>query len=202
MLETYDFQTTYTYVRKNKVFGWGFQWDLERMHYLASEVPEDLGIVELGSFKGLSTIFLAAGAKSGYGTIVTAVDHFLGSDEHQKDWTPEEIRRDFFNNVKESGLDNIEVMEMTTLEAAKKYNGQVKLLFIDASHRYEDIKDDFNAWYPKVITGGNIIIHDAVTWAEPKKFYNEILSTGLVIPDTNWKDPIDSKICAGFLLKK
>ena len=51
---------------------------------LAEVWPGEGDIVEIGSFKGKSTCFLAQGAlRSGRGK-VHAVDHFQGSPEHQK----------------------------------------------------------------------------------------------------------------------
>ncbi len=51
---------------------------------LAEVWPVEGDIVEIGSFKGKSTCFLAQGAlRSGRGK-VHAVDHFRGSPEHQK----------------------------------------------------------------------------------------------------------------------
>src|SRR5690554_3594375 len=54
----------------------GLIWKSEgaRLAHLASLVPADQAIVEIGSYKGKSTAFLAAGAKAGHRPTVHAVD--------------------------------------------------------------------------------------------------------------------------------
>ena len=55
---------------------------------------------------------------------------------------------------------------MTSLEASKLYEDEsLDVVFLDASHKYEDIKDDMIAWYPKVKKEGIIGGHD-YTWCD------------------------------------
>ena len=55
------------------------------MLYILSKIGEGDGeIVEIGSFMGLSTCWLAKGAKDAGRECVTAIDHFTGSVEHQE----------------------------------------------------------------------------------------------------------------------
>jgi len=46
---------------------------------------------------------------------------------------------------------------LTTIE-----ENQVDLLHIDAGHTYEGVRNDWNTWYPRVISGGVIMIHDTL----------------------------------------
>src|SRR5262245_32629787 len=63
----------------------GFLTDLEgyALLLLAAQGPGLGQIVEIGSYLGRSTAFLAAGSRLAGREKVTAVDHFLGSPEHQ-----------------------------------------------------------------------------------------------------------------------
>jgi|AGTN01.1.fsa_nt_gi hypothetical protein len=63
----------------------GFLHDLEgyTLLQLAARGSGTGAIVEIGSFMGRSTAFLAAGSKLAGREKVIAVDHFRGSPEHQ-----------------------------------------------------------------------------------------------------------------------
>ena len=171
------------YIKEKNIEGWFGGGEGANIFKLICETPIEFDVVELGSFMGRSTIYIAAAGKvSGRSKIIT-VDHFEGSSEHPGlGYTPQMIREGFFKNIKEVGFeDYIEVMDMSTHEASQKYNGQIAILFIDAAHEYKSIKQDFEDWYPKVISGGWIIIHDAVFWENPKRVFNEAIAEGKLI---------------------
>jgi hypothetical protein len=53
------------------------------------------------------------------------------------------------------------VMRMTSLAAAKCFPMEsLDLVFIDADHRYNMVKADIKAWWPKVRVGGILCGHD------------------------------------------
>ena len=45
-------------------------------------------------------------------------------------------------------------------EAAKLWDREIALLFIDGDHSYEGVEMDHNSWYTKVKKGGTILYHD------------------------------------------
>lgn len=65
----------------DQIEGWLSVAEGQRLAYLASMVPTSLAIVELGSWKGKSTAWLASGSKLGHGAQVYAADHWTGSPE-------------------------------------------------------------------------------------------------------------------------
>lgn len=107
-------------------------------------------VAEIGSWKGRSTHAICSGCKRG---MVTAVDHFRGSPgeeqahaEAKQEGDP--IYRQFLANMR--GFDNLLVIRADSVEAAEKVpDRSFDLVFIDASHRYEDVKRDIEAWLPK-----------------------------------------------------
>ena len=71
---------------------------------------------------------------------------------------------------------------MSSLEGAHKFEDQsLDFVFIDASHEYEDVKKDIEAWLPKIKTGGILAGHDYYVgnvdyFPGVKKAVNECLS--------------------------
>ena len=89
-------------------------------------------IVEIGSWKGRSTAWLAAGARLS-GAKVYAVDPHTGSREDPHAATLAEFR----TNLARAGLaDHVEPLVMTSAEAARVVESPIELLFIDGDHAY------------------------------------------------------------------
>jgi len=71
-------------------------------------------------------------------------------------------------------------LKMTSLDAAKLYeDASLDFVFIDASHEYEDVKNDINAWLPKVKMGGVIAGHD-YPWESVAKAVHEVLADEII----------------------
>jgi tetratricopeptide (TPR) repeat protein/predicted O-methyltransferase YrrM len=140
------------------------------LYYLAKEGPGEGVIVEIGSFCGYSTIWLACGSKWAEREKVYAIDPqndpLLGDNEVI-----------FKENIKKTGVkDWVIPLIMTSEEAAKNWNGDpIRLLFIDGNHEYEYVRKDFVLWNPYLIDGGVIVFHDyfSVRWPGVLKCVNE-----------------------------
>lgn len=127
-------------------------------------------IVEIGSYKGKSTVYLAKGAEfSNEGLKVYAIDpHLLGTE------------RIFKENIKKLKLDDIVVpLIMKSEEAVKQWREPISLLFIDGAHDYENAKKDFALWEPWVIAGGTIAFHDKFAEGPAKVIRNHIIKSSL-----------------------
>lgn len=148
----------------------------ELLYNLAKSCKGRGVIVEIGSWKGQSTIWLAKGSKAGMNVKVYAIDPHTGSSEHKngntKVWTFEEFNK----NIEMAEVDDIIIpIVKSSEEAAKNFNEPIELLFIDGAHEYESVKSDFECWLPKLITGGIIAVHDTVVWLGPRKVVEEYL---------------------------
>jgi len=149
------------------------------LHKLASQARKSGGVIaEVGSWKGKSTICLATGSQENHKIKVYAIDHHVGSEEHQKDgkiWTFEEFKK----NIKDAKVEDVVLPVLKTSEdAAKDFDQPIELIFIDGDHSYEGVKRDFELWYPKVVEGGVIAFHDTVGWDGPRRLVNEEIFKG------------------------
>jgi predicted O-methyltransferase YrrM len=129
-------------------------------------------IVEIGSWKGRSTICLASGAPPD--CIVYAVDPHSGSSEHQQQMGKVNTLDEFKANIKKAGIESRVVPVVKTSEqAAGEWSGPVEFLFIDGAHEYDLVKQDFELWSPHLVEGGLIAFHDSVDWSGPKRLVKE-----------------------------
>lgn len=136
---------------------------------IAFDAPDNAHIVEVGSWVGKSICYLATEFK-GYGKRVqidcvdvwgeTNDPHLM--DEMTKMGGPEAVYDEFCKNIKDAGINHmINPVRMKSVDAAKLYADQsIDVVWIDASHNYQDVLDDMNAWYPKVKIGGMLAGHD------------------------------------------
>lgn len=147
---------------------------------LASSVPSDRKIVELGSFRGRSTGYLALGASEGEGAQVVAVDPWdLRSvdawpedypDKHVASGTYREARADFEAHLAAAGI-RTAVRGSAPVLARRGYaagvgkswsQGQtVGLLFHDAEHSADAVEADLRAWEPHLTDDAVVVLHDA-----------------------------------------
>src|SRR5688572_28106889 len=61
-----------------RIEGWSYRQDLVLLYLLARHVPGDGVVLEIGSYKGMSTIALAYGARHGGHELVHTVDPHTG----------------------------------------------------------------------------------------------------------------------------
>jgi predicted O-methyltransferase YrrM len=165
----------------------GFLKDLEgyALLRLAADGPGAGAVVEIGSYLGRSTAFLAAGSKAASREPVVAVDHFQGSPEHQagQKFASATLAREgttynqFLANLQRLGLDDhVRPVVASSEEAAAEWTGAIRLLFIDGDHSYDASRRDFELWSPHVVRGGLICFHDIGVWPGVTRFYEALLN--------------------------
>lgn len=139
----------------------------EYLYRLAQSDPGKGAIVEIGSWKGKSTICLTLGTMAVGGEKIYAIDpHKPLAEEGYIEDTEAEFRK----TIKEAGVESHVVpMVMTSQEAARGWSQPIRLLWIDGDHRYEQVKQDFLLWEPHVVDGGIIAMHDTIRKKGPKR---------------------------------
>lgn len=121
-----------------------------------------INFVELGSYLGASSICIASA--------LTGKARLYCVDTWQNEGMREGLR-DTYSEF----ITNIDMLSRTitplrgkSAEVARTFNNNVDFLFIDADHNYEGIMADLNAWWPKLLPGAIVLMHD-VGWAEGLK---------------------------------
>ena len=130
---------------------------------IAKQLPINGIFVEVGVWKGKSfAYFVVELLNTGKKANLYAVDTWEGSEEHSKEEciVNNTLFAEFTKNIMPV-CDNIKALKMTSVEASLKFdNNSIDCVFIDASHDYQNVINDINAWYPKVKHGGIISGHD------------------------------------------
>ncbi|TDJ19209.1 MAG: class I SAM-dependent methyltransferase [Gammaproteobacteria bacterium] len=146
---------------------------------LASQVREGV-IVEIGSYRGRSTIALAMGSSRGQAAPVYAIEpheNFTGVLGWR--FGPDD-KAAFQRNIAHSTLSRlIHLISDTSEAAAQSWSSQIGLLWIDGDHRYEAVKKDFELWSPFLHADGRIAFDDStVEGLGPHTLIEEILCRG------------------------
>lgn len=123
-------------------------------------------IVEIGSYRGLSTTVLARAASAG--VRVVAIDPHGGNEPQplQRARTTtadgEADHRAFLANLTRAGVaEKIRHVRKRSQEALGDVEGDVDLLFIDGDHGFRPALDDIRRWGPRVPLGGTLLLHDS-----------------------------------------
>lgn len=137
----------------------------EMLYRFACAVPEGGLIVELGSYKGRSTICLAQSGRE-----VWAVDHFKGeplvSLDDREHALPDHLTGMYISafraNLHRYGVaEHVGVLRQDTHKPPPICGDGIDLLFVDAGHDYESVTADLAAWEPYMKPTGVIIFDDA-----------------------------------------
>lgn len=135
--------------------------EAELLYHLAGQFECEGEIVEIGSYQGYSTIWLASGSKEANMGKVYAVDPHNMTDHGFNEAI-------FRKNIEDANLDDHVVPVISTSsEAEKTWSKPIRLLFIDGAHDYESAKNDFVLWEKHVIQYGIIAFHDFLSMTCP-----------------------------------
>lgn len=130
-------------------------------------------IVEIGTYLGRSTLFLAAAVVAeGRGALYT-VDHHRGSEEMQPGWPdhdpsifePASQKMDSLDRFRQSlkaaaAEDLVTAIVGDSSRVAGAWSSPVGLLLVDGGHAENVCWADYRAWSPRVAPGGVLVFHD------------------------------------------
>jgi SAM-dependent methyltransferase len=147
------------------VEGWLTEAQASRLDAAARRVPAGGRIVEIGSFRGRSTIVLARAA--GETVEVVAIDPHMGSDRGPQEIEADAGRGDadfalFHANLRRHGVDErVRHVRALSQAALDDVDGPVDVLWVDGAHRYGPALEDLVRWGARVRPGGAMLVHDA-----------------------------------------
>jgi predicted O-methyltransferase YrrM len=133
-------------------------------------------LLEIGSYCGLSTLHLADVARQA-NTVVFAVDHHRGSEEHQvgeffhddaltDDQGNFDSLPEFRRNLKRYQAEDVVIgLVAPSATLAGHWTTPLGFLFIDGGHSLEAALTDYRNWSQHVQRGGLLVIHDVFTSA-------------------------------------
>ena len=152
--------------RTRQTPGYLLQNEAQFLGLLAACIPAKGLIVEIGSFKGRSTVMLASvAAHYGLGPVVSIDPHNfnLSVAEGPSPNDAASTFEEFQNSLKLAGVaGDVEVHHAFSKEVSATWSRPIRLLWIDGDHSYRGAKDDFEGFSSHLNPLGVVAIHDTL----------------------------------------
>jgi predicted O-methyltransferase YrrM len=170
--------------------------EAEALFALGRECAPHGPCLEIGSYCGLSTLYLGTGVRES-GGVLFSIDHHTGSEEHQpgEEYHDQDLYDPQLGTINSfpalqrtlrlGGLEEtvVPVVASSAL-TAKAWTTPVSLVFIDGGHSLETALADYRSWASWIRPGGVLAIHDIFPDPEqggqaPYEIYKLALASGL-----------------------
>ena len=149
------------YYNNDELFGENWFGYVDLYDEIVKTFPSGSKFVEVGCWKGRSSSYLAVEiANSGKKIDFYCVDTWEGSIKHEGMDELSDLYDIFIANMKPVEKYYFP-LKISSLGAVNKFEDKsLDFVFLDASHEYEDVKNDIKRWLPKIKLGGIISGHD------------------------------------------
>jgi predicted O-methyltransferase YrrM len=141
----------------------------EALFWMAYSSPVDGDVVEVGSWQGRSTCYLAAACRDADNGRVHAIEHFKGNPGKQDKYVVgaedlSDLKANFQQNIARLGLtDRVVLHDGRSEDVADQVRADVsaaRLLFLDGEHTYPALSRDLELYADLVAPGGVIVFDD------------------------------------------
>jgi predicted O-methyltransferase YrrM len=126
-------------------------------------------VVEIGSWQGYSTSFLARAVSESRNGRLYAIDHFGGNVGTESFYVVDrpdlgDLPKKFSDNMQRLGLAQaVSLLQMPNREAAERLRSEgtrVRFLFIDGDHTREGVQRDVDLFFPFLMKGSIVVFDD------------------------------------------
>jgi hypothetical protein len=182
--------------KSRRIKGFLEETEARRLYDLALEASRLGPCLEIGSYCGKSAIYLGTACKEN-GSVLFSLDHHAGSEEQQpgqeyfdpdlldKETGKIDTLRLFRKTIETFDLGNTVVPVIGRSEVVGRFwNMPLGLIFVDGSHAYESVLNDYMIWAKHVMPDGYLVFHDifpdpACGGQAPYQVYTIAVASGL-----------------------
>jgi hypothetical protein len=145
--------------------GWLTENEALGLYSVASKLPGNSTVVEIGSWQGKNTYCISKGLRSGKIYAIESFNADGGFDvESEKLYLQKRGDTDLLENFKKN-MQQLRVLKKIIIKKGYSYQfhedfNKLNFLFIDGDHSIEGCKPDFDLYSSKIVPGGYIAFHD------------------------------------------
>jgi predicted O-methyltransferase YrrM len=138
----------------------------ELLYNLAREVRDGV-IVEVGSYRGRSTVALGRGARAGGRAPVFAVEpHESFTGVRGGIFGPEDRAAFYRTMLRTRCYRDVRLVNLTSDALTPGWRAPVALLWLDGDHATDAVRRDLAQWWPHLVPGATVVFDDCFTTAE------------------------------------
>jgi len=158
----------------SKIHTFTHKEELAALYNLAAQLPDGARVLEIGSYLGASTCYLAAGLRGRKASIVCI-------DTWENQTMPDGVRdtyAEFKANTK--GVSHLitTIRKRSDQVVAGELGAPYDMIFLDGDHSYAAVKQDFELAADVLTPNGVLAFHDSRFFQGVSRVIGEILATG------------------------
>jgi predicted O-methyltransferase YrrM len=158
----------------SKIHTFTHREELAALHNLAAQLPDGARVLEVGSYLGASTCYLAAGLRERKASIVCI-------DTWENQTMPDGVRdtfSEFKANTKGAAQLITTIRKRSDQVGVAELGAPYDLIFLDGDHSYAATKKDFQLAAQVLTPNGLLAFHDSRYFQGVSRVIGEAMSTG------------------------